>query len=283
MQGLSTPVRSTRLGGYDNYPVSGRSPRLRRRCSHLALQGPSLFGEGFRTPEAPLSTSVAQVDELPGVSVLDGAAGPLGGTDVSAHVRSPFTPAPATPALGADDGSCWVTVFGFPPSRTAAVVEALLACGQIVSHHTDTANANWVHVEFEVGGGRQPRLLRLMVTPPSPDSHWSAAGADQGWHCVWPQRYPQPSVFRRPTHPLGAGTMMLGVRRRASRPPTAATPGSRLTPSTRASAAKSPFHSQPLYLQERSAFAVPGASGTSAPVVSASSWWGRATYYLLGW
>ena len=36
--------------------------------------------------------------------------------------------------VGADNGNnggCWVTVFGFPPTQTSAVIEELLSCGQV--------------------------------------------------------------------------------------------------------------------------------------------------------
>jgi hypothetical protein len=64
----------------------------------------------------------------------------------------------AVGAAAAGPASCWVTVFGFGPALTAAVIEELLSCGQIVSHHTE--GSNWVKVQFETPVGAQRALAR---------------------------------------------------------------------------------------------------------------------------
>ncbi len=248
------------------------------------LQGSSLFGEGFRTPESTARPSASRVaDELPAVSILDNAA-PLDGThqqqqqqQQQQHMASMMTPTMGAfggpsnisgvslgnlsfgnvTSAGYDDAgggaSRWVTVFGFPPSQTAAVIEELLSCGQIVSHHTDTANSNWVHVEFETAVGAQRALTK--------------DGAVFG-----------PS-----------GTLMLGVRRRvaprhggAGSTPQQSLSMSRATPQSGRN--KTPFHNQSLYLQERSSYSVASAALYSgAPYAQSNSWWSRFAYYVFGW
>lgn len=172
-RGPMTPVgRQSFVVGSD--PQSASVTRFGTPLSSSAA-GRSFQSPMLHTQQAPLHES-----DLPAVSVLDGLnPSRLDDTNTinisnnnntsffpqhqqqqlldMSMARSSLVPSQAT-SLSADD--TWVTVFGFPSSHTTAVIEEFLSCGQIVSHHTDSPHANWVHVRFETGVGAQRAVAR---------------------------------------------------------------------------------------------------------------------------
>jgi hypothetical protein len=50
---------------------------------------------------------------------------------------------------GEDNGlSCWITIFGFPPSSATYVLQEFSVCGQIVRHIV-CAQGNWMHIQYQ--------------------------------------------------------------------------------------------------------------------------------------
>jgi len=57
------------------------------------------------------------------------------------------------------DGTTWVTVFGFPPSAASYILKQFSQCGTVLQHHSPV-NGNWMHIRYQTRTQAQSALSR---------------------------------------------------------------------------------------------------------------------------
>jgi hypothetical protein len=148
--------------GFADEPPASLSRTMGSRSAARGRASLGLSGRGHAGAGA--TGAQDEGDGLPSVSLLDGInASFLNDSSHAASAassNSSMAAGLAASVAGAPGDQCWVTMFGFPASQTAQVIEEMLSCGQIVSHHSDGPLCNWVHVQFETPLGAQRALTR---------------------------------------------------------------------------------------------------------------------------
>ncbi|KAL6046264.1 Nucleoporin nup35 [Balamuthia mandrillaris] len=54
----------------------------------------------------------------------------------------------------------WITVFGFSPSLTTYILKHFQNYGEIVRHHKDNAECNWIHIQYQTDLQKQKALSK---------------------------------------------------------------------------------------------------------------------------
>lgn len=57
------------------------------------------------------------------------------------------------------EGTTWVTVFGFPPSAASYILQQFSQCGTVLQHH-NPANGNWMQIRYQTRTQAQSALSR---------------------------------------------------------------------------------------------------------------------------
>ena len=47
-----------------------------------------------------------------------------------------------------NEGTTWVTIFGFPPSAASYILQQFSQCGTVLQHHIP-ANGNWMNIRYQ--------------------------------------------------------------------------------------------------------------------------------------